>query len=253
MPVIQVKQTNVHIQEINAQAKESVLMIHGMFSNLSLYYFKIAPIIARNYRVVMYDLKSHGMSEKVTTGYDLNSMTDELLALMNSLSFQSTHLVGYSYGGLVALKMAIRFPEKVKKLAIIEAPDPSEQETLNKIHLYSRESLAGYVNNSTDTKRRMGKRQLERNHQMYEFFFKETTMRDDMHSEKDFFADTKIEDIQHQTLLIYGKNSDCVPAGNELYNKIKNARLIFMDGDHTIPVQQPVTIGNALKAFFENQ
>lgn len=253
MPVIQVKHTSVHIQEINSQAKESVLMIHGMFSNLSLYYFKIAPILATRHHVIMYDLKSHGMSEKISTGYDLHTMTDDLLALMDRLSLHATHLVGYSYGGLVALKMAIRFPGKVKKLAIIEAPDPSEQETLNKIHLYSKESLAGYVNDSTNPHRRMSRRQLERNHQMYEFFFKKTTLKSDMHSEKDFFADPELTDIPHQTFLIYGINSDCLFAGKELQNKLKNARLLLLTGDHALPIQEPECIGHELNAFFYNQ
>jgi esterase len=100
-----------------------------MFSNLSVYYFNIAPLLATKYHVVLYDLKSHGMSEKVLEGYDLESMTNDLIALMEALNLQQVHLGGYSFGGLIALKMAIRFPERIKKLAIIEAPDPNDDKT----------------------------------------------------------------------------------------------------------------------------
>src|SRR5882757_3928108 len=110
MPVIKVNNRDVHIQELNKGAAETVLLVHGMFSNLSVYYFNIAPILARHFHVVMYDLKSHGLSERTAEGYDLESMTDDLLNLLDSQGFDQVHLGGYSFGGLIALKMASRFP-----------------------------------------------------------------------------------------------------------------------------------------------
>ena len=96
MPVIKVNHRDVHIQELNKGAAETVLLIHGMFSNLSVYYFNIAPVLAEHFHVVMYDLKSHGMSERALEGYDLNSMTDDLYALMEVLNLNKVHLAGYS-------------------------------------------------------------------------------------------------------------------------------------------------------------
>ncbi|HTF28129.1 MAG TPA: alpha/beta fold hydrolase, partial [Flavitalea sp.] len=151
MPIIKINNRDVHIQELNKEATETVLLIHGMFSNLSVYYFNIAPILAEHFHVVMYDLKSHGMSERTLHGYDLNSMTDDLYALMETLDLNTVHLAGYSFGGLIALKMALRFPEKLKKLAIIEAPDPSDEKARGIIDDYSREFLEHYVENFTDT------------------------------------------------------------------------------------------------------
>jgi esterase len=141
MPVINVETRAVHVQELNKGAAETVLLVHGMFSNLSVYYFNIAPILAKHFHVVMYDLKSHGMSEKIADGYDLNSMTDDLSALLDQLELSSVHLAGYSFGGLISLKMAARFPDKVKKLAVIEAPDPNDDKTRDIIDEYSREFL----------------------------------------------------------------------------------------------------------------
>ena len=252
MPVIKVKGTDVHIQELNKGARETILLIHGMFSNLSVYYFNIAPILAKTFHVVIYDLKSHGMSGKAKEGYDLNSMTDDLLALMETLQLKSVHLAGYSFGGLVALKMVMRYPGRVKKLAIIEAPDPSENETLNLIDVYSREFLIDYINNFTDTtKMRMGKRQLEKNHRMYEYLFNETSIRSDMHNERSFFSEKELGEIHHDTLLLYGKTSNCVPSGQTLYGKLTRSKLVLLNGDHNLPIQQPEETANRLKDFFE--
>jgi len=74
-----------------------------------------------------------------------------------------------------------------------------------------------------------------------------------MQQERHFFSNGGINDIPHETLLIYGKDSDCVSAGLELQEKIKDARLLFVNGDHNIPVQEPFIIGHALKDFFDTQ
>ncbi|WP_342331361.1 alpha/beta fold hydrolase [Pedobacter sp. FW305-3-2-15-E-R2A2] len=253
MPVINVETRAVHVQELNKGAAETVLLVHGMFSNLSIYYFNIAPILAKHFHVVMYDLKSHGMSEKIADGYDLNSMTDDLSALLDQLELSSVHLAGYSFGGLISLKMAARFPHKVKKLAVIEAPDPNDDKTRDIIDEYSREFLEYYVQNFADTtKSKMGKRQMEKNHRMYEYLFHETSIKSDMIRERDFFSATEIDGISQETLLLYGANSNCLEAGKALKKKIKRVELMEVDGDHNVPIQQPVSIGNLMETFFKN-
>jgi pimeloyl-ACP methyl ester carboxylesterase len=252
MPVIKVKNKTVHIQEFNKGARDTVILIHGMFSNLSVYYFNIAPILAQSFHVVMYDMKSHGMSGKSESGYDLLSMTDDLRDLMDVLHLKSVYLAGYSYGGLVALKMATRFPSRVKKLAVIEAPDPSDNETLSIIDIYSKEFLVDYINNFTDTtSMRIGKRQLDKNHRMYEYLFYKTSIKTDMHNERFFFANKALNDISHDTLLIYGNASNCLSSGRKLYHTINRSKLVLIDGDHNVPIQQPGETAYKLKDFFE--
>jgi esterase len=253
MPVIAVNNRGVHIQELNRGAPETVLLVHGMFSNLSVYYFNIAPILARHFHVVMYDLKSHGLSERTAEGYDLESMTDDLLNLLDSQGFDQVHLGGYSFGGLIALKMASRFPERIKKLAVIEAPDPKDDKTRGIIDDYSREFLEQYVENFTDTtKVKMGKRQMERNHRMYEYLFYESSIKSDMLRERTFFDRPEIEEVRKETLLVYGNGSNCLEAGKQLKEKIKTAVLVEVHGDHNIPIQEPAKIAELMEVFFKN-
>ncbi len=249
MPVVELPHTRLHVQEMNAGAAETVLLVHGMFTNLSIWYFNIAPILAQHFHVVMYDLKGHGMSDKAAIGYGLQAMSEELLALMDALQLDSVYLGGYSYGGLIALQAAMHRPERIKRLAVMESPDPHEQETMNIVDIYSKELLTYFVNGQGAP---LGKRQLERRHRMYEFLLKESTIREDMRQAQHFFAQEAIRHIPHDTLLIYGRDSDCLPAGQALQEKINRSRLLYVNGDHNIPVQQPFVIGEALQDFFIN-
>jgi len=251
MPILSVNGKSVHVQELNKGAAETIILVHGMFSNLSVYYFNIAPMLATQFHVVLYDLKSHGMSEKVLAGYDLESMTNDLLALIEVLQLKKVHLGGYSFGGLIALKMAIRFPGLINKLAVIEAPDPNDDKTRGIIDEYSREFLEHYVENFTDTtKVKMGKRQMERNHRMYEYLFYQTSIKTDMEHEKDFFSSPAIETIVQRALLLYGTDSNCLIAGKHLEARINQATLVAVPGDHNIPIQEPSVIAAALFSFF---
>src|SRR5260221_13755748 len=117
MPIIQVNGRKVHYQEMNKGAEQSVVMVHGMLGNLAVYYFRIAALLAEHLHVVLDDLKSHGLSEKAVDGYDLDSMSDDLFGLMEVLQLRKVQLLGYSFGWVIAVKAAIRFPERVDWLA----------------------------------------------------------------------------------------------------------------------------------------
>ncbi|PIF46677.1 pimeloyl-ACP methyl ester carboxylesterase [Chryseobacterium sp. 52] len=250
MPIITVNDKQVHIQELNKGAGQTVVLIHGMFSNLSIYYFNIAPILAQHYHVVMYDLKSHGMSERFTDGYDLESMSSDLLALMDFLHLKKVHLAGYSFGGLIALKTALKAPERISQLVVIEAPDPQDEKARGIIDEYSKEFLEHYVANFTDTtKVQMGKRQMEKNHRMYEFLFEKTSIKADMIREKHFLSEISLSEFGIPTLLLYGAESNCKPTGRWLSEQIHSSELELIPGDHNIPIQEPVQIAETIVQF----
>ena len=250
MPIITVNNRQVHIQELNKGAEQTVVLIHGMFSNLSIYYFNIAPVLARHFHVVMYDLKSHGMSERFLDGYDLDNMSSDLIGLIDHLQLEKVHLVGYSFGGLIALKTALEYPDRVNQLVVTEAPDPQDEKARNIIDEYSKEFLEHYVANFTDTtKVQMGKRQMEKNHRMYEFLFNQTSIKADMIKEKHFLGETDFSKLTTPTLLLYGADSNCRPTGEWLQSQISQSELELIPGDHNIPIQEPQRIAETIAQF----
>lgn len=250
MPIITVNNRQVHIQELNKGAEQTVVLIHGMFSNLSIYYFNIAPVLAKHFHLVMYDLKSHGMSERFLDGYDLDNMSSDLMGLIDHLQLEKVHLVGYSFGGLIALKTALEYPERINQLVVMEAPDPQDEKARNIIDEYSKEFLEHYVANFTDTtKVQMGKRQMEKNHRMYEFLFNQTSIKADMIREKHFLSETDFNKLTASTLLLYGADSNCRPTGEWLQSQISQSELELIPGDHNIPIQEPQRIAETIAQF----
>ena len=77
------------------------------------------PPLAERYRVVSYDTRGHGESPAPAGPYSLDDLVDDLLALLDEVGAHRAHLVGLSLGGMTALRLAAREPERVDRLAVM--------------------------------------------------------------------------------------------------------------------------------------
>ena len=78
-----------------------------------------ARALARQFRVIRYDLRGHGGSPVPPSPYTIEALTGDLLALVDRLSLPRVHLAGISLGGLVSLAVAARAPERVDRLVVL--------------------------------------------------------------------------------------------------------------------------------------
>ncbi|MDP9072637.1 MAG: alpha/beta hydrolase, partial [Actinomycetota bacterium] len=102
----------------------TVVFIHGLvMDNLSSFYYTLAnSCAAGGARVMLYDLRGHGRSERPATGYSLNDSVADLEQLLIVLGIAGpVHLVGNSYGGAVALAFGVAHPDQVASMVMIEA------------------------------------------------------------------------------------------------------------------------------------
>src|SRR5256885_15049086 len=79
----------------------------------------LAPVAAAGYRVIAFDNRGFGFSDKPSTGYDNTSYARLTLALLDSLHLPDAVLVGHSMGGAIAAEVAIVHPERVRGLVLI--------------------------------------------------------------------------------------------------------------------------------------
>src|SRR6185312_2634003 len=99
---------------------EPLLIIHGNGGSINNFLYQI-PYFAKNYQVVIADSRSQGKSVDPADSLSYEMMTDDLNALLDNLHLKSCYVIGWSDGGINGLLLAIRHPDKVKKLAITGA------------------------------------------------------------------------------------------------------------------------------------
>ncbi len=99
---------------------EPLLMIHGNGGNGSSFMNQV-PYFSKHYKVILPDSRAQGKSvdESDTLTYEM--MADDMNALLDSLHLDSCYVIGWSDGGINGLLLAIRHPDKVKKLAVTGA------------------------------------------------------------------------------------------------------------------------------------
>ena len=123
MPIAEVNGSKVNYLQLQPESKEAcddIVMIHGLATSLAFWYLQYANELSKRYRVTLYDLKGHGRSEMPSTGYSPDCLTNDFEGLMDFLGINKAHIVSHSYGGLIALKYGLRWPQRVHSLVIMD-------------------------------------------------------------------------------------------------------------------------------------
>jgi rifampin ADP-ribosylating transferase len=98
-----------------------VLLVHA-WAESSGVFDRLRPLLPKSLMVVTFDQRGHGASDKPGTGYDLPTVADDALALLEVLDLPPTVVVGTSSGGYVAQQLAVAHPERVAGLVLVGAP-----------------------------------------------------------------------------------------------------------------------------------
>ncbi|MBL0008401.1 MAG: alpha/beta hydrolase [Saprospiraceae bacterium] len=106
---------------------EPLLIIHGNGGSIGDFNFQI-PYFEKKYKVILADSRAQGKSLDNGDSLTYEMMADDLDALLDVLKLDSCYVIGWSDGGINGLLLAMRHPEKVRKLAVTGAnlwPDSS--------------------------------------------------------------------------------------------------------------------------------
>ena len=97
-------------------AGEPLVLLHGNGGDISAFHKNIAAF-SKHFRVIAVDSRAHGKSIDNGDTLSFEMMADDVSVLLDTLHLPSAYLLGWSDGGIIALVMAMRHPDKVKKLA----------------------------------------------------------------------------------------------------------------------------------------
>lgn len=114
MPIAKVN--NVNISYKVEGSGEPLVMISGLGSTGDWKYQ--SPAFKRHYRVVTFDNRGVGKSDKPAGPYTIKMMAEDTVGLMDYLKIEKAHLLGISMGGMIAQEIALNYPERTTKLIL---------------------------------------------------------------------------------------------------------------------------------------
>ena len=99
---------------------EPLLLLHGGLGSIEMF-GPLLPELARTRQVIGVDLHGHGRTRLGDRKISLPDIGDDLAALLDHLGHDQVDVMGYSFGGGAAFRLAVQHPEKVRRLVIASA------------------------------------------------------------------------------------------------------------------------------------
>ena len=242
---------SLHVAELGQGSP--VIMLHGLvIGSMMTWYLQIAPRIARHHRVVMFDLRGHGKSDRAASGYDLETLSRDLDSVVQQLGLGAAVVVGHSYGALVALRFASLRPDSVSKLVLVEAPIANapggETDSEAFLGLNPEKMLEALPNDLRGSIR--GGRRRARFLEAMRFFAMESSIVRDMRVAVTE-AGRYLSSVRCPVLAVYGTESACRPSVARIASEIPQSTIVELPGGHFLPFETPALLGNLLEEFVD--
>ncbi len=223
-----------HVGEIGeaAPARPPVLLLHGSPATGAMDYRWLAPVIAaRGYEVIALDFPGFGRSSGWTPSYSIIANARFTLAVMDALSIERAHAVGWSQSGGTALHMADMAPDRLASITLLGAIGVQEGEGSGDYHFEHFKYAVGYalvvaLPEAVPHFNLLGTRQTR--HGFIRNFWDS-----DQRPLRAIMARITIP-----TLVLHGRHDPLVPAwaAEESYRLIPTSRLVMLDDSHFFPV-----------------
>jgi len=214
---------------------EPLLLIHGNGASIGSFAAQI-DYFRKHYTVIAMDSRDQGRSGDSPGRITYEEMSDDLAALLDHLNAASAYVLGWSDGGIEALLLGVRHPEKVKRIAAMAANlDPSDSAIYPEVLAWVKSNLNSMTAEQKETPG--GKRQVR----LLQLLLEEPHI------------DPKaLEAITAPTLVLAGDHDLIVDTHTlEIYHHIPNGELcIFPDATHMIPYDDPARFDAAVDRFF---
>lgn len=125
MPYIEINDASLFYEEAGT-GPETILFIHGLML-ASESWDAQRDHFAKTHRVVTFDLRGQGKSAKTRDRLDLESLADDSAAIIEHIGGGPCHVVGFSMGSFIAMRVAARRPELVRSLVLIGPSADAEE------------------------------------------------------------------------------------------------------------------------------
>jgi pimeloyl-ACP methyl ester carboxylesterase len=113
----------------DAPPEKTIVAVHGITANLVGWNAVAEKFSEDGYRFICYDLRGRGESSKPATGYNMVAHCFDLRALLDYFNIEKANILGHSLGALIGVYFSAHYPERVRRLIILDGGAPLPEDT----------------------------------------------------------------------------------------------------------------------------
>ena len=230
-----------------------VLLVMGLGISATGWWRTI-PVLAERHRVISFDNRGVGRSDHPPGPYSVSEMAADAVAVLDAAGESSAHVYGISLGGMIAQRVALDFPERVRGLVLgattcggegaVPLPDDTAVFFRRRLEMPAAEAVWASVPYSYGEDTRLGGGQLiaEDIEQRLRFPVEPVGYGGQLGAAMSFNVFDRLAEIAHPTLVLHGDADRIVPSGNGdiLAERIPGAELETLPGaGHLYPTDAP--------------
>lgn len=118
MPFIEVNGARLHY--LDEGQGVPIVFAHGLCFSTAMYQPQV-DALRDDFRCIRFDFRGQGRSEVTESGYDMDTLSEDAASLIEALGAAPCHFVGLSMGGFVGLRLAIRRPQLLRSLTLLDS------------------------------------------------------------------------------------------------------------------------------------
>jgi pimeloyl-ACP methyl ester carboxylesterase len=265
----EIADSRVNYVDIGAGDEPPMVLVHGLGGQWQNWLENI-PRLAQERRVIAPDLPGFGLSEMPTERISISGYGQAVDALIEHLEIERADVVGNSMGGFVASEVAIQFPQRVERLALVSAAGISSA-SVSRAPVLTVGRIATAVTVYTAARHRaMSRRPLTRHLALAFVARHPSKLRADLVWEgfmkgagKEGFDDAlracveydfrdRLPEIRSPTLIVWGENDSVIPSKDaaEFERLIPDSRKVVMEDTGHVPMaERPAAFNDLLLDF----
>ena len=202
-------------------------MIQGLSENVYWWDTPMIDELSKHLKTVIFDNRGVGRSDALEGDLTIEIMANDALGLMDALNINQAHILGHSMGGMIAQEIALKFPERVKKLILCSTSCGGSKAELPSMET---QKLLGRLSRKKHTRELVEegmthiftKKFIDENPEFMEKKVDDiliiptgpTTFKAQMGAWMRYNSCRKLKAIEIPTLIVHGKQDILVPPGN---------------------------------------
>lgn len=243
------KINNLNIYYQRTGRGKNLIMLHGWGQDVSTFWPTLDNL-KNNFTLWLIDLPGFGRSDLPKKTYDTKDYAQIISEFIKENKIKKPVILGHSFGGKVAIKLASLYPNLISKLILVGPSGIKPDLSFKNLFIYPLAKIIHYlipdIFNIKSIVRRKFYSKIESDYAnaglMRDTLLK--TLKEDLTS--------NLAKIETETLLIWGERDRAVPLkyGNRMYQLIKNSKLVILENEgHFLHVHDPERLTYYVKDF----